>query len=427
MRRNNTDLLKLPLLIVAAWLTILVLRLFPIGGQWIELKASTWLVFFTWVVVYFLTVLLGIFGGACNKSELSCYLVPWQNRWIQRLSLFSVIGAALIVYEFAVTRQYGFSTPVAMIRIMEVDTATAGFDGSWVSGIGRLLTPALMVAWVLATLGWSVLRRRTLIILLFASATVFYQQMMFEGGRFYLAALLVMIFFARIFVAQPSLKRRINIKKMVFWISLFIVVLVIFGYVFVARYQENERVFSEAYETWIGNFDVYINEEVYSRLSGDASSVWLAIFMLWAYVTQGPNELNSLLMHGQIDLAWGVGQFPQIAQGINKLIGINLAYDQLQNLPKVGTYTTLYGASYIDFGHGGALIFMGVVGWLTGRAIKILHSQCLNGLALNAPLLITLGLFAPIVSLVVNLWPAFFWALLVGSTVKLSFANKLSK
>ena len=427
MKISRFGVSKFPMLIIAVWLAVLGARLVPVGGRWIDVDVFTWTIFLVLVGVYFSGMVFGISLSCSKVVNFDLFSACLKNQWIRRLSFFSIVGAALIIFEFSITRGYGFSTPVAVIRIIEVDSATAGFEGSWVSGIGRLLTPALMVAWVLATLGWSQLRGRTLVILLFASATVFYQQMMFEGGRFYLAALLLMIFFARSFVAQPSLKKRININKMILWVILFGVVLVIFGYIFVARYQQDERVFSEAYETWTGNFDLVVNDEVYSRLSGDASSVWLAISMLWAYVTQGLNELNSLLTHGPIDLAWGTGQFPQIAQGINKLTGINLAYDQLQNLPKVGTYTTLYGASYIDFGQSGALIFVGVLGWLTGRAIKLLNSQCLNGLALNAPLLITLGLFAPIVSLVVNLWPAFCWALLVGGTVKLSFANRLSK
>jgi hypothetical protein len=427
VRVSQLGVLKFPLIILAAWFAVLVFRLISIGGEWAGLDQFTWIILFLWVVIYFFAMFLSVSYGQKRENNFIPMSIRWQNSWVKRLSLFSIFGAILIIYEFAITRDYGFSTPVAIIRQMEVDAVSAGFSGSWLSGIGRILTPALMVAWVLAALGWSDLRRRIVIVLLTASALVFYQQMMFEGGRFYLASLLLMLFFAKGFVRKTILRKRVIRKKRVFWAVLFIVTCFIFGYMFVDRYEQNDRVLSEAYETWAANFDLEVNNEVSTRLSGDLSRVWLAIYMLWAYITQGVNELNTLLLSSQLTHAWGVFQFPQIAQVSNKLLSLDLKYDQLENLPKIGTYNTLYGASYIDFGHIGALVFISIIGWLTGKAIKLLYSHRFSSLSINAPLLITLGVFSPIVSLVVNLWPAFCWALLVGSTVKLSTHQNFTK
>ncbi len=413
-------ILKFPILILAVWGVILTVRLVPVGGVWDEVQGRTWALLLASAFIYFIAMFLGLFLRCDKAAHIESFSVDSKRRWIYRLSFLSILGAALIICEFALVRGYGFSTPVSVIRIIEVDAANAGFDGSWISGLGRMLTPALMVAWVLAILGWSGIHRWTLAVLFLASAAVFYQQMMFEGGRFYLAALLLMVFVARNFASLAKLKSGLSIKKILLWLVLFIFVLLVFGYVFVARYQQDDRDFSEAYGTWSANFEMVVDEETYVKLSGAASGLWLGVYMLWAYLTQGVNELNTLLMHGPIDRAWGASQFPQIVQALNKLTGVNLAYDQLQNLPKVGTYITLYGASYIDFGAVGASIFVGAIGWLTGRAVKTLGSQRITGLALNAPLLIALGMFAPIVSLTVNLWPAFCWALLVGRTVKTS-------
>ncbi len=420
MKAVSLAILKFPILILMVWGLILSARLTPVGGVWDGVDSLTWALFLTSALIYFFAMFAGVFLRCGKTVHFNSFSLDSKRAWIQRLSFISILGAALIVYEFAITRGYGFSTPVSVIRITEVDAATSGFEGSWISGVGRMLTPALMVAWVLAVLGWSEICRKTLLVLFLASAALFYQQLMFEGGRFYLAALLLMVFFTKNFSSLGKKKSSLNVERPLFWLVLFIVALLAFGYVFVARYQQDDRVFAEAYETWAANFDMAVDEGRYAKLSGAASGLWLGVYMLWAYVTQGVNELNALLMHGRIDMAWGASQFPQVAQAINKLTGINLAYDQLQNLPKVGTYITLYGSSYIDFGLGGALVFFGAIGWLTGRAIKTLGSQRLNGLALNAPLLIALGMFAPIVSLIVNLWPAFCWALLVGMSVKKS-------
>ncbi len=420
MRIEKFGALKFTLFIILAWLIVLLTRLIPVGGDWIKVDQFTWVIFNCWVIVYFSSIFLGIFWNIKETRIFNKFPSSWQNCWVERMSFLSIVGAILIVFEFAITRGYGFSTPVAAIRQIEVAAASAGFEGSWVSGIGRILTPALIVAWILAVLGWSELSRRNLILLSISSAMVLYQQMMFEGGRFYLAALLMTIFLAKCFANKFSWNKvKIEIKILP-WSIIFILVFSIFGYMFIERYQQSNRDFTEAYENWAANFDLEINEEIISRISGNMGSFWLAVCMMWAYLTQGINELNSLLVSSTPDLAWGSMQFPQIAQALNKLTGLQLKYDELQNLPKIGTYITLYGASYVDFGYVGAFIFIGLIGWFTGKSIRLLYSQRFDGLSINAPLLITLGVFSPIVSLVVTLWPAFFWALFVGFALKKS-------
>lgn len=114
-----------------------------------------------------------------------------------------MIGAALIAYEFAVKRGYGFTTPVALIRKAEVGGAMDGFGGSWISGIGRLLTPALLVGWILALYCRERLLRRTWIVLFGATLTVFWEQTMFEGGRFFLAALVIACVVTRLLRPLP--------------------------------------------------------------------------------------------------------------------------------------------------------------------------------------------------------------------------------
>ncbi|CAN4272305.1 hypothetical protein MCEMSEM29_01152 [Methylophilaceae bacterium] len=420
MTRLKLGALKYPVFIMAAWITVLLLRLIPIGGKWGSLDDFTWFVFIIWFVVYFSAMLFGISYKPKHTINTNSFPVKWQNCWITQLSFYSIIGAMLIIYEFAITRHYGFSTPVSIIRILEIEAANAGFKGSWISGAGRMLTPALMVAWVLASLAWKEVAKRTLIILWTASAVVFYQQMLFEGGRFYLGALFVMIFLAKFFAIQPRLQKHVLIGKTL-WVGFFLAVCLLFGYMFIDRYEQLNRAFYEAYETWTLNFDLEITDAVRSRLSGEMPGFWLAINMLWAYVTQGLNELNVILLSCQPDMGWGRINFTQIAQMLGKLTNLDFKYDSNYNMPKTGTYITLYGATYIDFGHVGGLIFISIVGWVTGMSTRLLHSRYFNGLSISAPLLLTLGIFSPIVSLVLNLWPAFCWALLVGWTLKLSY------
>jgi len=431
MKLSRTNLLKFPGLILIVWLIVFLVRLIPIGGEWGSLDGSTWLVILIWASVYFSAMIIGVFQGVRRKTNFnSLSRYPERlNRWIRMLSIFSIFGATLIVFEFAIVRGYGFSTSVVSIRAMEVDAAIAGFGGSWISGLGRMLTPALMVAWVLTVLHWPKVRKWTLAILFFASAFVFYQQAMFEGGRFYLAALLLMTFVASKFVSPSGARKRISIQSsQMLWGALFIFSVLIFGYTFSDRYEQNSLSFDSAYATWTEVFDLEIDSEVVSsRLSGDMAGAWLGVYMLWAYATQGLNELNVLLLVDQINQAWGLSQFPQIGQGLDKIFGFGLKYDMFQELPHVGTYITFYGASYVDFGYIGGLMFIGAIGWLTGRSIRVLRNGNLTGLAINAPLLIALGIFAPVMSLVVNLWPAFCWAFFVSGTNKIFSRRTFSR
>lgn len=410
--------LYFPGLIFCTWLLVLTLRLVPLGGQWGDLSAFTWIAVLAWMTVYFSAMIFGVLQRSLPfNSNLSLFHGARNSSpWIAKLSILSIVGAVLIAYEFAIIRGYGFSTSVASIRVMEVNAAREGFAGSWVSGIGRILTPTLMVAWVLAVLNWKQVGRNSKSLLFTASLAVFIQQLMYEGGRFYMAALLTMVFIASKFLQDPMPKiRKNNIRNRFLWIGLAIFVSIGFCFVFVNRYREVGRDFYEAYTTWAEVFDLKIDAATaYSRLHGDEASLWLGITMIWAYITQGFNELDVLLLSESNNRAWGLFQFTQIGMLLGKLVDSALPFNRLEYLPHAGTYFTLYGASYVDFGHIGGLIFIGFIGWLTGQSIKSLRNGNQNGLALNAPLLITLGVFSPIVSLVTNLWPAFFWAVFIS-------------
>jgi hypothetical protein len=403
-----------PWLIISSWIVVFILRLLPLGGTWDDLKLSTWFLILLWMSVYFSALIVGIIDLLPDAPKK---ITSFDNNklllWIKKLSFVSMIGAILIAYEFAIVRGYGFSSSVAMIRVMEVNASKEGFGGSWISGLGRLMTPALMIAWVLAILKWKQLTRINKGLLLFASLVVFTQQYMFEGGRFYYAALLTIIFITAKFSGNEKKKITLGKKQVLLGIFGFIV-LICFGNMFVSRYQDAGRDFYEAYSTWAHVYDLEQNEELlHARLSGESAGFWLGITMLWAYITQGFNELNVLLTSDLDVKAYGLFQFSQIGQVLAKLFDSSLKFDRFQNLPHTGTYITFFGASFVDFGFLGALVFSGFVGWFTGKSIRNLRMGRLNGLGLNAPLLITLGIFAPVISLVTNLWPAFFWAFFI--------------
>jgi hypothetical protein len=335
------------------------------------------------------------------------------------MSLAAIVGAALITYEFAIERGYGFSTPVALIRIAEVANASDGFGGSWLSGVGRLLTPALIVAWILAALCPERLLRRTRFVLIAGTLTVLWEQVMFEGGRFFLAALVLSWVAARAMRRKASgLPYRVRARPTRRLLVGFVccAVMVMFAYVFIDRANAQDVDFSAAYSIFLLSYPVDASPETLQRLNGGGSGPIFALYMFWMYLSQGPNMFDELLSYPYLVHTFGLDEFSQIGRGLSKLTGLDFSYDPFTNMPSPGTYTTMVGASYMDFGVVVSWFVALGLGYFTARASQRLSGAVLGRMGLTAPILVTVSLFSPIVSLIVTLWPAFLWALCVGST-----------
>lgn len=410
--------------VAAAWLGTLLLRAIPVGGDWDPVPFSVWMIILLWVGAYAFGYAFALHLGAQSKVPSAAALAPvkWRERWIAILCVMAILGAALITVEFAVIRGYGFTTPVALIRAAEVESASAGLSsGSLVSGVGRLLTPALQIAWILTMLRWKDIGAGSKRMLFFATAVVFWQQAMYEGGRFFLAALVVSCFVARSIMAGAAGARSgRETNRLLTWRSITVagIVMVFFGLVFLDRATSLELEFSTAYSLYTESFDITVGPELQARLDGPLGALWFAAAMFWIYVTQGVNELAVLLRQPDFVHAFGFYQFPQLGQALTKLTGVQFGYDIFVHLWNVGTYNTAVGGSYVDFGVAGATAFALLLGAVTALATRNMAAGQVGPVSLSAPLLITIGVFSPVISLVTNLWPAMVWAFVVGCTAE---------
>lgn len=414
-------------LVLLVWSGTLALRALPIGGSWQGLGAATWALLLGWLAAYCLAFVSVAQGLPPLQMLVAAQQHPsrWSRRWLLVLGALAIAGAGLIAYEFAVVRGYGFTTPVALIRSMEVENAAAGAGGSPISGIGRLLTPALQIAWILAVLRPGEIRGAPRWMLWMATLIVFWQQTLYEGGRFFLATLLVNCLIAKTLaswtrVPQPAPdERRRPRKRRLFSLGTVIalgIAFVAFAMIFINRVTTLELDFGSAYVSYTRTFDIDVGPGTRNRLSGALAPLWFAAAMFWIYITQGPNEAAVLVQHDNLVHAHGLFQFPQLGQAISKMTQVPVGYDVFTLLPNPGTYNTIAGASYIDFGAYGSLLSALVLGAITAAAVAAFSQRRLGALSLWAPILMTLGLFSPIISLVTNLWPALVWALLVGAT-----------
>jgi hypothetical protein len=93
-----------------------------------------------------------------------------------------------------------------------------------------------------------------------------------------------------------------------------------------------------------------------------------------------------------------------------------MRYDLARNLPNVGTYTTLTGAFYLDFGTVPSLLLAALMGVGLRAGLQCIFDGATTTLAVTAPLVFVIMAAGPITTLLPNLWPCFVWIALMSAT-----------
>lgn len=391
------------------WIGILLLRSMEIFGSYPPIDLWTWAVIFIWLVVFSIGALAGRTVKLSPRSIVPDQLDRrWQNRWAKRMSLVAILGAAALTYEFAILRGYGFSLSVSQIRIEEVMRAETAAGVSVIGGMGRLMTPALQLAVVLAFFCWRNISVSTKIFLLVAAVAVFMQQFAFEGGRNFWASLAIQCFIVR--MRDPGRKKlNINPSRVVIFALLFFYVL----YVFVDRINERGIPLAFAYGLQAQYHDLEIPSELTKRLGSTLGPVWFAFGMLWLYITHGVHQLEILLFDPDLNYAFGMHQFSVAGQIFAKLTGLDVSYNDFEELLVPAVYTTLIGASVIDFGVFGAMVFGFILAFFTMLGLRRLARGEITFLAMSAPALSAIVLASPVLSMAPNAWLSLLWVWLI--------------
>ena len=475
-----------PLAIVAAWAVVLTLRSIDVFAQWSPLHKQTIEYVALWLVIYLSALCVPLLMrrswpglGRLRMAESDI------DKWVHVFAVAGLAGAALVAYEYLVRRGYALSMPVTDIRIEDVNRATRGFTGSWVSGAGRFLTSALIVGWILAAGNWQRVGIAAKTSLLIATVVVFLEQAKFEGGRLYAVCILAMTCIAyvllltrnawRFGLLSSEMLRRSNPAFLAYLILSFVLLQYYVGYVFQSRADNAfaTQAASQVVDDYLSSFEVQRTQQpvgpaataptgndtqvaVRSQLSGppsedkaqvtppnsaslvqaqtppepkgslaslrqtELSPMMFKLAMTWIYVTGGLNEFDRVLAKRPFVHGNSFYMFPQLAQIASKITGTDLRYNVSRHLPVVGTYTTLVGSAYIDFGWTGGLIFACSLGLLTGILIRLALDEPTAILALLAPIFLVIGLFGPVTAVFANLWPAMVWIGLIAAAKALS-------
>lgn len=408
--------------IVGAWVLVLILHQLSIGGTWDPVSLNTWVWAILWVAALSLGFVFSAGRSGLSKELPTVFLADSSiNRLLILNCIVVIIGVALFVFDFAILRGYGFSTSAAAIRNEEVNAAvTGGGSSSLYSGIARIFIPAILPLIVLAVRFWSRISPQAKALIALTVVLLLLQQLLFEGGRFLIASIIVCGVFCYFSYGSASSrgasrKRKIPVLRLIF---IAIVVLTFFSYVFVNRALERGDFFATAYIESVKSYNITAAYDQLYMFEGPFGGLWYSLCMLWLYATQGINELDLILRQPYLEHAYGLYQFPHLAQAILLTTGIDVRYNALVNLPTYGSYATFYGHSFVDFGNYGSLVQALILGYFTSRGILDLTNGRAGALALSAPILLTLCLFSPIISLVPTIWPALVWAMLAGRALQ---------
>lgn len=417
--------------LLSSLLAVFLTRQITTFGSWQGIGTPTLVYIAAWYAVF----LVGFLVPHPLLSQEPNGSIAALNTWVIVLAIAAAAGAAVLTYEFAIVRGYGFSTQVSELRVIQVNAASSGFIGSWLGGLGRLLVSAIVVAWVTVCLQWPSIRWKSLLVVAIATAAVFAYQAKFEGGRIFSTAAIVAALFACFiaYVAQEGLRLRaktilqFSIPAFLL-IAMFVAVTVYSMQVFTTRgdytaertsvsdKQNNSgahpqgtlhpaSTYAQIFTKFASGFEIRVALPDPEKF--DARDFSLA--MAWIYMTHGPNEFDRIYRLDNLKLAMGFYQFSQVAQILSKLTGKDLRYDLAANLPNIGTYITLPGASYLDFGAVFGLVFAAMLGFGLRVGLSAAVLQPGSPIGASAPLIFILVLAGPVTSLVPNFWPCFVW------------------
>ena len=386
------------------------MRIIPLGLYYKPLTLDVLVFVVFWCTVYIVSYCVS------SSSALSCQRpsrrlpTPLNNKRMNRAIVFlagtAFIGGLLLLYEYAIARQYGFSTPVSDIRVLEINAVDAGRKGSIISALARFMMPSLLAAWPLYVVARKNVPRKISFLLFSGTAMVIWVQAMYEGGRFFLTSLLGVALFALICSNGGRLSR--NLRKVFLPLLVIASAVVYSALVFLERAGDTASLVG-TFEIFAETFDISMTDFGFDILSGPLRYVAFPVYMLLIYVTHPLSELAHILSAHSAFTSFGGYQFPQMIQILSAL-GFPVSLSSLNDaLSRPGVYVTIVGANYIDFSALGVIASSIFYGSATGHALRHYKVDPTSTCAGYGPLLFLCSCFAMVHPLLTTVWPAFLW------------------
>ncbi len=392
------------LLVALLWVIIIALRNTEWFLIWDETNEFFPLLFAGLGVLALIGYLVGAEYGRVTAYHRLSYAPRSLERVTNFLSVISLLGSCYLIISFVYIRGYGWSTDVNQIRAIEF--SGEALSGGVISGLGRLMAPAVSAGWSIFLIHRKTFRRKTTLLLAAALLAHLYFEVNFTGGRFFLFIIILQyLLYTRYFTDR----KRLSFRSLGLRVAVVVAFVFFVGSVFLSRADVNGRELALIFQFSLTGHPAQMSPYLYAVLDTNLGTVYFAVAYIWMYLTQGIGQFFVLLDAETLPAAYGFFQFPQMAQIASRLTGFDLGYDVFRNLENPGTYNTLFGAIYIDFGYGGlvlqTLLFFG----MTGAAIARLTRGQIGPLSISASMLMAAAVLSPCVNVLTNVWLGIVW------------------
>ncbi|RXJ83093.1 O-antigen polymerase [Arcobacter cloacae] len=186
------------------------------------------------------------------------------------------------------------------------------------------------------------------------------------GGRNPLFLSLIILVLAFLFKNKIKLKRKIfKLKYIIISSVVFVSSIFVFAKIFFDREELRGRTIEDGIDNILTGYDLQLYDFFQKCLSIDIlKEISYTFFMLYFYAVHSLNELNDFIInsYSNQDLYFGAISFYPIVQFLNKF-GLDLPTITMikSEINDTGTYKTLLGELYFDFGIFGTFIVLGIL------------------------------------------------------------------
>lgn len=405
---KNSVARKFLRVMVVIWLVVLIMRAMPLLLVWGPMELDMVLLLAGFGGVATLSYLAGASAGANGAAAPIMPTDRSMARVTLFLSLVSLLGSLILIFDFSVVRGYGWSTSVNLIRVLEV--SGQGASGSALSGIGRVTSPAVFGAWSLYLIFGKQFSRTTKLLTYAAVLAHLVFEVKFSGGRFFLLIIIMQYFFYTRYFGESrrGLSRQAFIR-----IALAVFMVIFVGNVFITRASDYDMHLIPIFQYALWGHPGEMSDALQNGLRSSFGPMLFVVAYLWLYLTQGLPQFAVILESANFEYAHGFFQFPQGGQILSRLTGIELTYDVAANLENPGTYNTFLGAAYVDFGYLGLFVQTAIIFYFTARSIRLLQAGRITPLSACATLFMSVTILAPSVSVLTSVWLGFVWLLVI--------------
>lgn len=355
---------------------------------------------------------------------------PINQGSVQKMYVF-LVGMSLLYFFCIVLKyrelyvQYGFGFSLAgfsQLRGMLFDPgytmggSIIGIIANLLSGFPLLLIPFFALYRIRLRRGQK--RILTILILLFLVSTFA------SGGRNGAMITILVALFSLLAIRKRGMGSKLKIPgyAKVFGLGVLVAVFFSFSKIFVDR----AIMVSGSLEAYIAYFKMTHTHELrpYADallMSPETREFYFPIMFFHEYIVHSLKEFEVIFAHESPLFPYlGAYQYYSFCIFLNKIgfqiISIN---EILADIPNPGRYNTLFGGALMDFGRWGLFPFVGVLYFLTGRALRTFSkTRTLEALVWFLYFFIII-FFSPIYSVIgIAMYPAFLVAGGVFSTMR---------